>query len=314
LAGLALGAGLLLLQYAEAAPHTFYDDGGMVRWKLKFAEAVAQAKQSNRPLFIHVCKDSDKPSEDQVVVLFRDEKLARLINRHMHPVVLDASKLSADLGRYPDIKKIVDKFIAGRGLVPGILMLPIRAQINPQQYTGEGWLPMQLSDQMLDVLEDQYKMGPTTVTMLTKQVEALEKALADKKSWTKATKLYNDILSAPGYNKVRDAAFDAMEKATAEPAQELVEAYNHAKQDEYENALKLTTKVQAEFKGLPIAEEAKAHAGALKLLEAATKAAADPKMKAAALKSFDSLLNTYAETPYAGLAVARKKDLAPVKK
>lgn len=310
--GLVLGIGMLLLQPgARAAPHTFYEDGGLINWKIKIAEALYAAKVNNRPLFIHICKEDHKPSEEQTDKLFKDEKLAKLLNRHCYPMVIESSKSPPELARAFEIKKVFDNFLGGRDNVPGILMIPGQSQTYLQQFTGNGWTSKSMEDRVLNVLQTNHKMNNALENQLNKLVTALEKNLENKKTWPTATKLYAQILNQPGYAIVRDLAFDAMEKTTADGTQELKEAYKHGSQDEWEEAKKLTLKVQTDFKGLPIADEAKMHQAALKLLETANKQAADPKMKTTALKTLDQLLNFYSETPYSALAIARKKDLAP---
>lgn len=313
LLSLVLWAGMACLQLAQAGPHIYYDDNDNIKWKMKISEAIFLAKLNNRPLFVHMCKPNHKASEEQVVALLRDEKLGKFVNRHTYPISIDADKFPPELKAAGTIKGIFDKVFGQRDSVPSILALPGASSVYYHQFSGNGWTPDRMEQQIMDGLTKHHAMNKAVENMINKQVEALEKNLEKKANWATAGKIYNQIMSQPGYAPARDLAIDAMEKAEADGAAELREAFSQAKSDEYAEAKKLATKVQTDYKNLPLADEAKAHLAALKLLEAANASIAKEK-KADAIKSLDSIVNTYGDTPYAAIAIARKKDLAPAKK
>src|SRR5262249_3992249 len=111
---------------------------------------------------------------------------------------------------------------------------------------------------------------------LTKQLVALEKAL-DANNRKQANTTFQAILRLRGYNAAKDKTHDLMDAAQAEGVKQLCEAVAHTRKDEYDHAGKLAADVAKDFAGLPIADEAKEHQAALKLLEAAHQLSADKK-------------------------------------
>lgn len=308
LPGLVLVAGLVSLPWTAAAPHPYYDDAGNVSWKAKVGEAFNQARLTGRLVFIHVCKENHPASEESVTNVLRDESLGKLLNRHFLPVAVDADKPPVELQSQPDLKKFFDRSLK---MGTPFMMLVKPPNLVVQTLEAGSWTPKLVQDALLRSLSEHAPLAKQQEDQLAKQVESLEKALANKKTWPQATQLFNTITRTPGYTSVKDRAYDALEKASSEAIQQLSAAYGHARQEEYDEARKLIAKVQKEWTGLPIAEEAKAHQGALKLLESANKKADDPKMKAAAIKELEQLILLYGDTPYAALALVRKRELAP---
>jgi len=145
---------------------------------------------------------------------------------------------------------------------------------------------------------------------LTKQVEALEKAL-DANNRKLGSTAFQAILRLRGYHEAKDKAHDLMDARQAEGIKQLHDALAHARKDEYDDASKLATHVAMDFAGLPIADEAKEHQAVLKLLEAAHQLTADKKSnwKQTAAQRLNTLLSKHGDTPYAMLAQLRLHEL-----
>src|SRR5438876_1016670 len=83
----------------------------------------------------------------------------------------------------------------------------------------------------------------------SKPVDLLAKGLGEKKPWLKATPLFRNIVQHSGYSPIKDRAYDLMEKAQEGGVNELKEAYNQARQDQYADAKKSLDKVAKEYAG-----------------------------------------------------------------
>lgn len=297
---------MAVLECARAGPHVHYDDGGNINWRPNYAVAYAVAQKATKPIFVHASKDKDKASEDQITMALRDEKLGHLINRYFIPVSVDFDKPPAE------IKTHIDKL--AKKPAPAILIFSERGQIM-NTLTGT-WQAKDLHGNLLEMLLDKgYGLAKTKEAEVSKQVDALEKALAEKKPWAKATPLYRNIIQVPGYSPLKDKAYDLIEKAQEDGVNELKGAYNQARQDQYAEAKKGLDKVAKEYAGAPVADQVKDHLAALKLMETAHQFATDTKFnrKPDAVRRLDEVLAKYPDTPYAALAVSRKKDLVPAK-
>lgn len=303
---------LASLQSATAAPHEYYDDGGNIQWRYKPFEAFQEGKSTGKPIFVHLCKDNHPASEREVKTTLSDPELGKLVNRYMIPVVIDASSPPPELQRVMDLRNVFKGFLDDRELnsLPKIVLLTPQGQtiISLSGLTADRY-----EKGFKNTLEERFPLAKAKVPMLLKTFDTLEKNLEDKKNWSKAAAAYKTIVTTPGYGDVKTRAFEAMDKAQLEASLELRQAYDHAKSDGYAEAKKLVAKVQTEYKGLPIEADAKEHASALKLLEAAQAAAADTKLnrKAEAVRQLNKLLTDHSDTPYASLAITRKKELSP---
>jgi outer membrane protein assembly factor BamD (BamD/ComL family) len=288
----------------RAGPHVHYDDGGNINWKPTYAVAFSIAQKSTKPIFVHASKDKDKASEDQVTMTLRDEKLGQLINRYLVPVSVDFDKPPAEVK--PHVDKIAKK------PPPAVLIFNERGQLM-NTLTGT-WQAKDLYGNLLEMLQDKgYTLAKTKEAEVSKQVDLLEKALGEKKPWVKATPIFRNIVQNPGYSPLKDRAYDLLEKAQEGGFNDLKEAYNQARQDQYADAKKSLDKVAKEYVGAPVADQAKEHLGALKIMETAHTLASDPKRKTDAVRQLDQVLTKFPDTPYAALALSRKKDLVPPK-
>src|SRR5262249_46482988 len=145
---------------------------------------------------------------------------------------------------------------------------------------------------------------------LTRQLETLEKAL-DANNRKQANTAFQAIVRMRGYSESKDKAHDLMDAAQAEGIKQLRDAVAHARKDEYDDASKLAAHVAKNLAGLPIADEAKEHQAALKLLEAAHQVSAEKKgnWKQTAVQRLSTLLSKHGDTPYAMLAQLRLQEL-----
>jgi hypothetical protein len=118
-------------------------------------------------------------------------------------------------------------------------------------------------------------------------------------------------LAERGYNETKDKAHDLMDKVQADGIKQLRDAVMHADKDEYDKAGKLAVQVAKEFAGLPVADEAREHQAALKLLEAVHQMSVDKKgnWRQIAAQRLSTLLNKHGDTPYATMARQRLQDL-----
>lgn len=301
LVGFTALVGLAMLPLAWAAPHPFYDDGGMIKWRA-WPQALTVAQQTGRPIFLEVSKDNDGNSKKLATTTLRDERIAQFVNRYYVPVSVDFAKQPLDL----------KATILKAGKTPPMIIL---MGSGGQYITGlAGYKkPNEVEPELMKVLEDKaFALPKSREAEMDKNVKELEKLLGDK-AWPKAAAEFKSILAVRGYSPLKDQAYDLLDKAQLEGTQELKTAYDHARQDEYAEAKKSIDKVLKDYAGAPIADQAKDHLAAVKLLETAHQYATDTKVprKNDALRQLESVSIRYADTPYGGLATARKKDLAP---
>src|SRR5262249_20112892 len=122
---------------------------------------------------------------------------------------------------------------------------------------------------------------------------------------------FQAIVRLRGYSEAKDKAHELMDKAQADGIKKLRDAVMHAGKDEYDEAGKLAVQVAKEFAGLPIADEARDHQAALKLLEAAHQLSVDKKGNSTQVVSqrLNTLLSKHGDTPYATMARQRLQDL-----
>ena len=231
----------------------------------------------------------------------QDPKVSQLLKRHFVALVVDIDNASKEL--QPLFGKIEGKTL------PFLLCVADRGQFL--HGTSGGRNPEQLAADLTKVLANKAVALPKPREAdLTKQLEALEKAL-DANNRKQATTAFQTILRLRGYSEAKDKAHDLMDAVQAEGIKQLREAVAHAGKDEYDLAGKLAVQVAKEFGGLPIAEEAKEHQAALKLLESAHQLSADKKgnWKQTAGQRLNTLLSKHGDTPYATLARLRQQEL-----
>jgi len=292
----------LLPQLAQSGPHLFYaDEAGNINWRPTYAAALAAAKKTGRPIFVQFSKEDHKPSEDQVAVL-RDERITQILNRYYVAVSVDYDKPPAELKN--ELAKTV------KPGAPFLLFLTDRGE-GFNTLTGT-WKAEQIQEYMLKALLDKgYNLPKSKQADAAKQVEALEKAI-EQKSWSKATQTFRSILALSGYSPLKDKAYDLMDKAQEGSTEALNDACTHVRSEEYAEAKKVLEKALKTWTALPVADDVKEHLAAVKLLEVSSQQA-KANRKADAVRQLDMVISKYSETPYAAVAVTRKKELAPPK-
>ena len=302
--GLALVISLCAAPWAASGPHPFHDDGGAINWRASLQVAVGQASTTGKPLFIEVCKEPDANAKKLAATTFQDARIAFFINHYFIPVVVDAGTAPAD------IKALLAK--TGGKTEPYLLILDSRSQFIDG---ASGYKkPNEVEEKILKVLTEKYAISKTQEETIGKQVEELKK-LFEGKDYAKAMTLYRSITGVKGYSVKKDEAYEALDLAQSEISTKLKDALDHAKKSEFVDGKKdlefvLKTK---EYQGLPLADSAKSHLAALKLYESAANLAAKDATKAQAVGPLDTLLRTYADTPYSQLATQKKKELTDPK-
>jgi hypothetical protein len=298
LVGVVALAGLAILELASAAPHPFYDDGGAVHWR-PYQQAFVLAQKYGRPVFIEVSKDKDKLCEKLVVTSFKDERISQFLNRYFVPVSLDFTKQPAEM----------TKLIGQAGKAPPIILLLNEKGQYLQGLSGFK-KPNEIEGELIKVLEEKYGVPKAKDAEIEKKLELLAKAVEDK-AWAKAKPLFNEIVAIRGYSAMKDKAYEVMDAAQADGNAQVKEAYGSVRKDDYAEAKKGLEKVIKDFSGAPVADQAKEHLAAVKVMEFAHQCATDAKVnrKAEAVRQLDGVLGKYGDTPYAGLAQSRKKDL-----
>ncbi|OAI54338.1 hypothetical protein AYO44_03455 [Planctomycetaceae bacterium SCGC AG-212-F19] len=298
---LAAVLGLVILQFACASPHPFFDDAGMVHWRA-WQQAPSMAQKYNRPIFLEASKDKDKNCEKLVTTTFRDERIAQYLNRYFIPVTVDFANPPADLK--PALQK------AGK-TPPLILFLNERGTYIDSMSGYKK--PNEVEAKLIEVLTDKaFVMTKAKEMEVEKLIEALDKE-ATAKDWTKAVPIFRNILGARGYSPLKDKAYDIMETAQGSSKGDLKSAYDSVRQDQYGEAKKTLEKLTKDWAGAPVADTAKTHLAAVKLLESAHLYASDAKVprKADAIRQLDLVLRDHGDTPYGNLAFYRKKELVP---
>jgi hypothetical protein len=236
-------------------------------------------------------------------VTLQDPKVSQLLKRHFVALAVDIDNPPKELQSH--FSKIEGKTL------PFLLCVTDRCQFLHGSSGARN--AEQLAADLTKTLANKAVALPKArEAELAKQLEALEKAL-DAHDRKKATTAFQAILRLRGYNEAKDKAHDVMDAAQAEGSKELRDAFARARKDEYDDAGKLAAHVVSEFAGLPIADEAKEHQAALKLLEAAYHQGADKKgsWKQTAAQRLNALLSKYGDTPYASLAQQRLQELRP---
>jgi hypothetical protein len=234
-------------------------------------------------------------------VTLQDPKVAQLLRRHFVAVAVDIDHAPGE------VRPLFNQ-IQGRTL-PFLVHITDRGQFV--HGTSGGRNPDQFAADLNKVLADKAVALPKArEAALAKQVEALEKAL-DANNRKQAATAFQAILRTRGYSELKDKAHDLMDAAQSEGVKQLRDALGHARKAEYDNAGKLAAGVAKDFAGLPIADEAKEHQAALKLLEAAHQLSTDKKgnWKQAAAQRLGTLLSKHGDTPYAALAQQRLREL-----
>jgi hypothetical protein len=234
-------------------------------------------------------------------VTLQDPKVSQILKRHFVALVVDIDNAPREI--QPLLGKIEGKTL------PFLLCVTDRGQFL--HGTSGPRNPEQLGADLANTLANKAVVLPKAREAdLAKQLGALEKAL-DANNRKQATTAFQAILRLRGYSGAKDKAHDLMDAAQAEGIKQLRDAVAHAGKDEYDDAGKLAAQVAKDFSGLPIADEAKEHQAALKLLEAAHQLSADKKgnWKQTAAQRLNTLLSKHGDTPYATLAQQRLQDL-----
>ena len=233
-------------------------------------------------------------------VTLQDAKVKQTLKRHFVCYSVDANKTT------PDIQAFFGKTKAN---VPFLIFVNERGQY----IEGSGFKKADEFQALLTkVLEDKaFAANKAQEAALTKQVDALGKIIDDKE-YVKAGPVVAAINKIRGYSATRDKYYDLLEPVQADAEKVLVDTATLVKNDEYTEARQNLDKVIKDYGGLPVVDQAKDHLAAVKLLEAANQLIKDKKTnyKAQAAQRFDFVQQKHADTPYAGLAGSRKKELA----
>jgi hypothetical protein len=234
----------------------------------------------------------------------QDAKIKQTLQRHFVSFAVDANKAT------PDIQAFFQK---AKAQLPFLIFISNRGEYL--EGTGGYLKAPEFQTLLTKVLENKaLALSKAQEGTLAKQVDALGK-LIDDKAYTKAGPAIAAINKIQGYSPTKDKYYDLLETAQADADKALAEALDKVKSDDYAEARKVLDKVVKDFGGLPVADQAKGHADAVKLLDAAAQLIKDKKTnyKVQATQRFDSILQKYSDTPYASLALARKKELAGMK-
>jgi hypothetical protein len=234
-------------------------------------------------------------------VTLQDSKVSQLLKRHFVALAVDIDNTPKEI--QPLLSKVEGKTL------PFLLCITDRGQFL--HGTSGARNPEQLGADLAKVLANKAVALPKAREAdLTKQLVALEKAL-EANNRKQANTTFQAILRLRGYNEAKDKAHDLMDAAQVEGVKQLREAVARTRKDEYDDAGKLAADVAKDFAGLPIADEAKEHQAALKLLEAAHQLSMDKKgnWKQTATQRLNTLLSKHGDTPYATLAQQRLQEL-----
>lgn len=231
----------------------------------------------------------------------RDAKISQILKRHFVSVALDVDNAP------PEARAIFQQI--GGNTLPYVAVLSDRGlYING---SSGGASVLELKSDLEKALEHKAVATPKTrEPELNKQLEALQKALDDKKP-KEAMNVLAAINRIRGYHALKDKVHDALDKAQEDGLKKLTEAYEAARRNEYAGAKTALEGIPKDFAGLPVAEEANQHLGAVKMLEAIHKITSDKKgaWKQAAVQRLGQLLAKYGDTPYANLAVQQQEEL-----
>lgn len=288
---------------AAAAPHPYDDDAGNINWRPNFAAAVQLAQKTGKPLFIEACREGDGDCRQMAAGALRDPAVGLTLGRHFVSVAVDKAKSP------PELQEVF-KRVEGEKL-PLLVFLSDKGQYllgisGPRE-------PKKFQADLEEVLKSkQLALSKKGEADLTKHVAALQKAL-DAKDYKKAVAAFHSIEQVHGYSAEKDRAYDLMDKAQEDGANVLRKAFDLARKTDMNGAkgalADFPTKAMA---GLPIAAEAKEHQAAFKLLDAATQtmtAKKVPNWKLLTLQQLEVLLGRYADTPYASLGMALRRDV-----
>ncbi len=231
----------------------------------------------------------------------RDPKIAQTLKRHFVSVALDVDNAP------PEARALFAQ--TGENRLPYVVIVNDRGQYLVGNSGGASVL--ELKSDLEKALEHKTIATPKTrESELTRQVEALQKAL-DNKNYKEANSVFAAIQRARGYHAQKDKAHELMDKAQEEGLKKLTEAFEAARRDEYATAKTALEGVPKDFAGLPVADEAKEHLAAVKILEGAHKITTDKKgaWKNLAAQRFGQVLAKHDDTPYASLALQRQEEL-----
>ena len=234
-------------------------------------------------------------------VTLQDPKVSQVLKRHFVALVVDIDNAPKEL--QPLFSKIDGKTL------PFLLCVTDRGQFL--HGTSGRRNAEQLAADLTKVLANKSVALPKSREAdQTKQLGTLEKAL-DANDRKQAATAFQSILRLHGYSEAKDKAHDLMDAAQAVGSKQLRDAFDHARKDQYDDASKLTANVVKEFAGLPIADEAREHQAAIKLLDAAHQLCVDKKgnWKQTATQRFNTLLSKQGDTPYAMLAQLHLQEL-----
>jgi uncharacterized protein YyaL (SSP411 family) len=295
-------AGFAAPSLASAAPHPFHDDGGTVNWKWSLAAAQETAKRTGKPILIEACRESCGICKQMAGTTFKDAKTNSMMNRHFIPFVVDVDNAP------PEITGLYDK-VKGMTL-PFIMFVTEKGEFV--QGSSGFRAAEELRGDMVKVLGNKaFILSKKNEAELTKQTESLAKLL-EARSYSKASASLAVINKIKGYSSSKDKAYDLLDAAQADAAKKVTEAVKFAEEDEYAKARESLSGIAKEYAGLPIADQVKDELAAIKLLETAHQNATAKKGpgKMTAAQQLTTVIDKYGDTPFAALALKRKKELA----
>jgi thioredoxin-related protein len=286
---------------ASAAPHPFHDDGGAVNWKWSLATALDASKKTGKPIFIDACRESCGICRHLAETTLKDAKTSQMINRHFIPLVIDVDNAPAP------IQELFAK-VKGETL-PFIMFVSDKGEFvqgssgyrSPEQFRG---------DMEKTLGNNVFLLPKKNEAELTKQTDALAKLL-EAKSYGKAAPTLFAISKFKGYSPLKDKVYDLLDAAQADATKKVIAAVKLAEENDYSKAREALSGVSKEYAGLPVADQVKDQLAALKLLETAHQVVMTKKgqWKMTATQQLTLVVDKYGDTPFATLAVKRRKDL-----
>jgi hypothetical protein len=297
----AMAAALWLPVVAWAGPHPHFDDRGAVNWKPNFATAVAAAKQAGKPIFIQAGRDNDDASRKLVTETLADPEVSKLLRRYFVCVAFNSENAPGEIRPY--FKQ------TGGDRPPFVVIVTERGTFLAGHSGGQSKEEV-LSD-LRKILEEKEALPPALEPELAKYVQALDKAL-EAKRYKDAGVAWAAVNKLRGYHELKDRAHDLLDEGQKEAYARLEQAFQLTVKEDYEGAKRLAEKVSRDFADLPVGEDAKEHAAALKLLETAYQAAAARKgnWKVSVAKTLSQIINRYSDTPYSYVAARWQGELA----
>ncbi|MFT3881931.1 MAG: hypothetical protein QM703_20035 [Gemmatales bacterium] len=293
---------------AQALPHLYYDDLGLISWRTNWPAAQQEARQSGKLIYVQITRFPCKLTQRFCSVSLPNEKLQKSLRKYCVCYVADFHRLPAEVQRLLDMKGYPAE------------QCPVHVLVSPS-LEPLNWATQDVGPDNLAALIEQaagnrrMQMSKAQDKEVDKLYQPLQSALRSRDA-AKIQSVVQSIQKTPGFGEARNKCFDLLDTAEQPARQKLMEAAKLLREQKIPQAQLALDEAKVLSESLPVSFEVDQTLAAMKLYEQALEAerqATTTKQKQQTAAIYQQMLTRYPDTTIGTLAYQKLRATGGVK-